>query len=327
MKRKSLQKVNRLIGEYEGKEEGPLAIFFGGLHGNEPSGILALRKVFKQLHGGEVEVKGKVIGIAGNISALKSDMRFIDHDLNRLFSKEKVESVLSGKAGGLSEEEDLYEILKVMNEHTKPFHPSLIYFLDLHTTSSESQPYVSLVECEHIIEFTNKFPAHMVCGTDSALQGTLGEYMVDRGYTGATFEAGQHYDLSSIEAQEAAIWLTLCHAGMLEPQEYSGYYHQYGILAKDIIEGKKIFKVDYRYEIKEGENFSMEPGYVNFQPIEKGQLIAKNANGPILSEWNAHIFMPLYQGWGNDGFFIISEDREQLFFKRGVEQDIKSTRA
>ena len=167
----------------------------------------------------------------------------------------------------------------------------------------------------------------MVCGTDLQLKGTLGEFMVDRGYTGATFEAGQHYDLSSIENQEAAIWLTLCHAGMLEPKDYEGYYHQYGILAKDIIEGKKVFRVDYRYEIKEGERFQMEPGYVNFQPIEKGQLIAKNASGPILSEWNANIFMPLYQGWGNDGFFIISEDREQLFFKRGVEQDIKSSKA
>ena len=123
MNRKGLQKVNRLIGEYEGKEDGPLAIFFGGLHGNEASGILALRKVFKHLHRGEVEVKGKVIGVSGNISALKNDMRYIDYDLNRLFSQDKVENVLKGKAEGLSEEEDLYEILNVINTHTKAFLP------------------------------------------------------------------------------------------------------------------------------------------------------------------------------------------------------------
>ena len=51
----------------------------------------------------------------------------------------------------------------------------------------------------------------------------------------------------------------------------------------------------------------MEPGFVNFQAIEKGELLAYQNGQPVKSEWDAFIFMPLYQSQGNDGFFVIQE--------------------
>ena len=42
-------KTERIIGHISGKETGPTLVFFGGIHGNEPSGVEALDHVFAQL--------------------------------------------------------------------------------------------------------------------------------------------------------------------------------------------------------------------------------------------------------------------------------------
>lgn len=51
----------------------------------------------------------------------------------------------------------------------------------------------------------------------------------------------------------------------------------------------------------------MNFGYKNFLKIYKGNLLALQNDTEILSEWDARIFMPLYQSQRNDGFFVIEE--------------------
>ena len=50
-------KAERIIGHVSGKETGPTLVFFGGIHGNEPSGVDALEHVFAQLKGRELQIK------------------------------------------------------------------------------------------------------------------------------------------------------------------------------------------------------------------------------------------------------------------------------
>lgn len=49
----------------------------------------------------------------------------------------------------------------------------------------------------------------------------------------------------------------------------------------------------------------MQEGYDNFQRIKAGELLAFNDKGPIVSPYDGHVFMPLYQEEGEDGFFIV----------------------
>jgi len=49
----------------------------------------------------------------------------------------------------------------------------------------------------------------------------------------------------------------------------------------------------------------MEPGFHNFQRIHKRQLLAKINDCDSLAPYSGKIFMPLYQGKGEDGYFII----------------------
>ena len=41
--------TKRIIGHIKGDLPGPTLIFFGGIHGNEQSGVTALEHVFKEL--------------------------------------------------------------------------------------------------------------------------------------------------------------------------------------------------------------------------------------------------------------------------------------
>ena len=49
----------------------------------------------------------------------------------------------------------------------------------------------------------------------------------------------------------------------------------------------------------------MEEGFANFEKIYKGEVLATNQFGDIMSAIDGNIFMPLYQKQGMDGFFII----------------------
>jgi hypothetical protein len=63
-------------------------------------------------------------------------------------------------------------------------------------------------------------------------------------------------------------------------------------------------EIVYRHAITPTDQFRMDPGYENFQAIERGQRIAVDRDGDVGSPERGRILMPLYQGLGEDGFFI-----------------------
>ena len=69
--------LERILGTYDGSKPGPTLIAFGGMHGNEPSGVIALRKVFQEIQSYQPNFNGKFVGIACNLGALSVKKRFI----------------------------------------------------------------------------------------------------------------------------------------------------------------------------------------------------------------------------------------------------------
>ena len=66
-------------------------------------------------------------------------------------------------------------------------------------------------------------------------------------------------------------------------------------------------QIEYRHAINKQDQFKMLPGFSNFQEVSKGEHLADDRNGPVLSPMDGLIVMPLYQETGNDGFFIGTE--------------------
>ena len=297
-----MNEVPRIIGKYKGDKEGPLLLVTAGVHGNEPSGVRALQKIFSILEECKPSMKGTFLGLSGNQEALGKWKRFIDEDLNRTWTEKN----LKKKEPESHEQREMFEIIEVLKDYSKDQFPSR-FFVDCHTTSSDSLPYVSVQEVGNNDEFAHRFPVNIVRGFSDIVDGSIDKYFSKQGFTGFTFEAGQHDSEASLAHQEAIIWLALKEANNLDTKALPQFSEAVKVFDDDLKQGQTTYRILYRHGLEDGVKFSMEPGFRNFEKIEKGQLLAKQDGKEIRSSWDANIFMPLYQSQGNDGFFVIQE--------------------
>jgi len=294
-------KVNRIIKKIQGSVEGPTVVFFAGIHGNEAAGVNALIEVFEHLK--TEDVKGTIYGIKGNLKALETGQRYIDEDLNRVWTKNRLKDLDSKKHLNIEEQEqkDLFAILNdIISTNLGP-----IYFIDFHTTSSQTLPFITINDALINRKFGKLFPVPIVLGIEEYLEGPLLSYINELGYVSLGFESGQHDDVEAITNSISFIYLTLVFTNSIAIDKVIGFpihYNQLKTKSKDLID---IFEVVYLHRIKNGDVFAMEKGFESFQSIKKHTFLAVSNNKPIASKYNAKLFMPLYQTKGNEGFFII----------------------
>ncbi|TQD40649.1 M14 family metallopeptidase [Haloflavibacter putidus] len=294
--------VSRIIGKYTSGKAGPLLLISGGIHGNEPSGVIALQKVFKELEKTKPTINGILLGIAGNKKALNKEQRYIDEDLNRVWTKEKMQN----NKANTHEEKEREEILQLLKDYPAQDYNKR-YFMDCHTTSSDSLPYLSVQDVNDNDSWSKNFPTYIVRGFSDIITGDFDHYLSRSGFTGFVFEAGEHESKTAVENQEGMIWLCLKEACNLDLSQLSCYPECVENFKDKNAPPQKVFDIAYRHGLENKDEFKMEPGFQNFQEIEKGQLLAIQNGEEIRSKWNARIFMPLYQAQGNDGFFVIKE--------------------
>lgn len=302
MENEKSQTNSRIIGKYTSNKKGPLLFITGGVHGNEPSGVTALKKVFEELEQTRPEINGTIVGVVGNKKALDVDQRYMDEDLNRTWTVANVES---GKKD-TQEKNEMFEIIEVLKQFPEADFTKR-YFLDCHTTSAATVPFISVQEVNDNDPWAHKFPTYIIRGFSDIVSGCIDHYMSRTGLTGFVFEAGQHTDPRSVENHEGVIWLALKEACGLDLEKISCYPECVDKFVEKNAPDQKTFEIKHRHGLENDDEFKMEPGFENFQKIEKGQLLAHKNGKEVRSEWNAHIFMPLYQSQGNDGFFIIEE--------------------
>jgi hypothetical protein len=303
--------IDRSIGILKGAQQGPSVIFLAGMHGNEPSGVFALKQVFELLEQSNVALKGNLYALAGNLTALKSGARYHRQDLNRLWTTSRVLRLKSGELDiedeDVVQQQELYSCIKeILEDDQGPF-----YFMDLHSTSCETLPFIVLNDSLLNRKFTLQYPLPMILGIEEYLEGPLLSYINELGYVAFGFEAGQHDALSAIENHEAFIMLSLVFCGCIDADDidFTRYFEQ---LAKPTPEIRHFFEIFFLHKIEEGETFQMMPGFRNFQKIKSGQKLAVSNRKNIFAARNARLFMPLYQTQGSEGYFLIR--KVPLFF-------------
>lgn len=293
--------VRRILGQYTQGRGGPLLVVLTGIHGNEPSGLQGFDAVLKRLQADEPPMFGTLVGIACNLPAIAAGKRFIDEDLNRIWLPDRVADLRNGGAPQSSEQRELIAVLEKIEDHRRSNREN--FFIDCHSTSSESVPYISVPVDAASVELAGEFPVHTVVGGGDKLTGVSDRYLIDHGFRGFTFEGGQHQRLATVEAQEAAIWVALKRVGCLTEAPH----HAERCLARTQLDGHQFFEFEYVHRITPDSGFRMRPGYVNFQRIHEGDLLAYEDERPIISSWDARVFLPLYQAQGDDGFSVIRE--------------------
>lgn len=269
------------------------------MHGNEPSGLEGLNRVLDFFQKEAQLLKGKVYGIIGNLRALQEGKRFIDRDLNRKWTQEKILSLQNGlfKSHEDREQLELYTALEKIKSESKSEH--LILF-DLHTTSSNSCPFQAACHYpDHGI--TDRIPVPLIQNIFSEIKNTLLDYYGHLGGLTYLFEGGQHEDSKSADNHEAYLWVCLHQLGMVEKDVRQSEVR----LAENCSVQASKYDIAFSYHIEEGERFRMLPGFENFVPVTGGQALAENNEGMIYAPEAGRIFMPLYQPAGNEGFFIL----------------------
>lgn len=292
-----------LIAQLGNPEHGQRLLCFGGIHGNEPEGIIALHKVVTTLKKHDVSLQGELIAIAGNLPALKEGRRYLERDLNRNFSGDVID--LGVALNGVHSIED--HLARAILENIEPYldSPKQTTFLDLHSTSAPGGGFSVLTPGERNEAIGHWLSFPVVFGLDKKLEGTLMGYLYNRGLHGLAFEGGRMGESSTVENHEAAIWTSLLCTGLLTKNELDRIPVFLDTLSAAAAGLPKSVALKYRYAVNKDSSFAMLPGFSNFQKISKGEILAKNDTDKVLSPMDGMILMPLYQSEGEDGFFIV----------------------
>ncbi len=303
--------ISRVIAEIKGKPSGPTVFFIGGMHGNEPTGVLALKHVMREVERLQPLLRGNVYALAGNLTALERGERFIQNDLNRVWHADQVERAKKRDfhpteiINEVEEQIELWaKIDNIMQNSTGPF-----FFVNLHTTSVQSVPFVTMSDTIMNRKFVSKIPVPIVLGIEEYLTEPLLSYVNELGCVSVAFEGGQHSEAASVHNHEAMIWLSLAYSGAMKQIEIPGFRKHAEHLKLSTEKNSAVYEIRSRLGIEPGQMFQMMPGFVNFQEIKQDQPLARLDGKTVRAEEDGMIFMPLYQAQGSDGFFTIRKIR------------------
>jgi succinylglutamate desuccinylase len=303
--------AERLLGRISPAPAAPGAptlVVVAGIHGNEPAGPAAVRRVLAALAEHRTPLAGELVALGGNLPALAAGRRYLERDLNRLWLGDRIGALrrrpASARAGADAEQIERLTELEAIRERAgaSPF------VLDLHTTSGDGFPFANLADTLRNRRFARAFPVPIVVGLEEALEGTMLDHLESQGWTTLGFEGGQHDDPRSVDACEAAIWIALAASGVLpagvERRRLEAARESLRRRAADL---PAVLEVCHRHAIRPGDEYRMEPGFVNFQPIHRGQLMGRDRHGEVRAPQAGRVLMPLYQQLGDDGYFVVQE--------------------
>jgi succinylglutamate desuccinylase len=296
------------VGRYKALRPGPRLVVLGGLHGNEPAGILAAERVLATL--GRMDparVRGEFVAVRGNRPAIAQSRRYVDRDINRLWTAERIELLGRGRLPDgeslTAEHRELLRLHRFLSPLLAPARQPR-YFLDVHTSSADGPPFGLFSDTPANRAFALRLGVPMLTGLENYLIGITTEFFTRRGAVAAGIEAGQHDSPLAVDHAEGAIWGALFAAGMVAPRHAPEGRLAYERLAA---KGRAIpspLAVVHRHAIQPEDRYRTRPGFQNFDPVRGGQVIGRDRSGPVRTPRAGRIIMPLYQKQGEDGFFL-----------------------
>jgi len=297
-------RVNRVIDFLKGDDPGPTVVFLGGIHGNEPAGVIALQKVFRSLREKNIQIRGSVYGLSGNLKALEKGIRYETEDLNRIWTHERLAKLNHLNKREFANEElemlELYEhLMQILSTSEPPF-----YFIDLHTTSGSTSPFIVVNDSLLNRRFIKNYPLPKILGIEEYLKGALLSFINEMGYVSFGFESGQHEEPKAVTNSVDFINFTLMLTKSMVANADCIKTIRKRLWTMSEIK-PSFFEITYEHYLQPPDKFEMLPGYENFQKVKKGASIAKYNGNIIKAEKQRQIFMPLYQKQGNEGFYFI----------------------
>jgi len=285
-----------------GAAPGPMLVTLGGIHGNEPAGLAAITRVHAAA--GHALDKGDWIALAGNRTALARGVRYVDRDLNRSWNTDALARLSCDAPEALDaaveddEQRALWDALRAAFRAAR----GPVHFLDLHTTSAEGFPFVVAGNDPGSRTLAARFGPPVFLGLMDQLGEALVPFLARHGVTGVAIEGGQNDSPASVDRLAAAIVIELVELGLGEDEERAACART--LLAEARGSLPHAIEIVERHHVEPFDGFRMEPGFANIQAVRAGTLLARDHSGEIRAREDGLVVMPLYQGQGEDGFFL-----------------------
>jgi succinylglutamate desuccinylase len=322
LKRLINKTLQRIIGQYDGDKHGDLIIAIGAIHGNEPAGVHALQLLFDMLQkepsrNPAFRFAGRLVGVVGNIQALERRTRFVKKDLNRQLTTQNIATIREQRAqqsfertpqyNAVFEDSELIELIETIEYQIETYKPNRLIVLDLHTTSADGGIFSIVSDDPESVALAETLHAPVVLGMIGSVGGSTLHYFIEQNIgiptIAVAFESGKHDDLYS--ARRAVAWLVhaLRSVGAISTHDVE---NRHEIILKNYSNAlPKIVQLVGSHPISATDEFKMFGNFRNFQPVRKGEILAKDRNGFIVAPQDCRVLMPLYQTQGSDGFFLV----------------------
>ncbi len=264
------------IKVFESGNPGPNLVILGGVHGNEPCGVEAIRALNIN------PLKGKVTCIIANLEALRKKVRFINSDLNRAFtfSKNDKESMVA------------LEIKEYLDQADA--------LLDLHSSFSKvSFPFVI---CEkQSLNLAKCLPVKfIVTNIDKFHQGSTDEYMNKQGKIAVCVECGNNDDTdATIRAKESIV--DFCNFFEVIERKNS--------VKKEL--NKMVFKVTGNYIAK--KYFYPSQMLSDFANVKKNELLGVDGEDEIKITHDSYILFMTEAKKGKEAFLKLKKIESKLY--------------
>jgi succinylglutamate desuccinylase len=251
---------------------GPRVVLFGGVHGDELSGVHAIEKLFFDLFVGARTLRqGSLTLVRGNEQALAAERRYLKHNLNRLFREDY----------GPEIDRASYEFYRA--QELKILLQNCDFFLDLHSAPIAQEPF--MVAEQAAVDFFSKLGIpRIMTGWSKFSSGAIGgdaeNYANAHGAKSATLESGSHFEKRSNDVAYQSIVSLLSLLGMIAGTEQTA--------------ARPLEIVDvYAVVTKEADDFRYAGKVDNFQSIEKGKSFAfQNGRATTVSE-DSYLLIPM----------------------------------
>ena len=293
----------RELGAWDQGRNGPTLCVLAGIHGNEPAGVLAAQRVLGRLQELDLEVRGRFMAFCGNLPALQRGVRYQRRDLNRQWLEAGLARIQGTPDDELSEEDREQKDLLRHFERVLQTARGPVVFVDLHSSSADGPPFLCLADTIDNRDVALATGVPLILGIEETIDGASLEWWSQRGVVNMAVEGGRHQHPDTVCNHEAVLWILLERLGILEPGQVDLQPHRAQI-AKVTKGQPKVVEIVHRQAISPADRFAMEPGFLNFSPVQRGALLARDARGEVLAPYACRVMLPLYQAQGDDGFFL-----------------------
>jgi succinylglutamate desuccinylase len=254
---------------------GPTVTIMGASHGDERIGAKIVEQLKQELV--NEEIHGTIYLVIGNPEALEANVRYLEHDLNRLFGKNFHDLLHIEESKMSGEQKRALEISSVLRKSN--------YLLDIHATIKPSIPFIYCENSSEHLSLAPLFQTQFAVSADNSiarddLTSSADNFVDQHGGLAFTYESGWNKDLSHFKEVLTNTKRFLQFLGVsffLVPKPTSKMFTH--ILIYDDVIPKTL-------------QFEFEDDFSNFHFIKAGEVIAKDGETIIKAKKDSYIVFP-----------------------------------